>query len=1438
MTFNTILGRDASATFAGYLFQVNVTILRWLELAAADHLELEAGEDIDLVQGASAKGDTEKLRVMEQLKQKPSNITLRNPDCLEAIANYCCHREANPGASLHFRFLTTAAVTKERSPWTRQQPAIRVWEEIRQGQSLDVDRPATLTALRDFLKACSKPPELSDDTWAALDRVLAHPDVETLGTIVDTFEWATESGNHETVEQVIREELQARDPNHSEQHAKIHYRNLFSFVLKLLSRKGQKELSQDLLNREMAETSMMLSDHLAASTLRSWIGYVDAKLEDHESRIEELERRTASFKVTTFYVPQRGGGRGLLFDFDQTLRGRKRRLEELTAFANDRDARIAVLSGRGGVGKTKLLIDWAHELEGWRQLWVNPYGKWSPESAAEVPQQDTILIVDDAHQYSDLEQLIAYVANAPRGAQRKLLIATRPSGHSYVDEVLAREADESFVRRFKPLQQPGPNAILEIAEEVLGADYAQHAESLSRVSADTPLITVVGGRLIARRQIGPELLANDADFRNAVFAKFAADCEGDLPAGGGTRQELLQLVSAVQPVLEQDNHFADRAAAFLSVRPDHVWRGLDDLEQRGVLLRGKGGLRIAPDLFGDYLLESASITRYGVSTGFADAVFTSFGETHLSNLLKNFAELDWRITQRDPESRLLNQIWQSLYALFRGQNAIERERFLGAIAAIAVFQPKGAQQVAQIAMDEPVESVRLWSIRRLTQDDVLRHVSPLLGVTIFHQPTSRDAFERLWSLAQHSESDVHNPARHALEDAIAYRKYKNVEFNERILALVEAKSTESAAYRGEFTPLTLINQILEREVDDHGFRRNAFTFTALPVNYQVIAALRARALKTLCDTMHSSEPKIAVCAAKSLALVIAEFHPKMRSGPSEEEHAWQDKERLNVLACVEQRIEMGAMPLALVFKLRLLLARVARRANQSEQVKSKAAELLEKIPSPPFIEFLYVMCTNEYEDGPIDYASIAVPAWRQHMEDRAFEELNIMRPEVSAKIDEIDRLVRVAIDAGIEPESLQKVLTHLCRQEEFLIGFSDYLRKNPTALLASQANFALNAWRDVNPTKYFEYGVVFARSENLRLARAVAMSVSYGPPLQHPIPEDLALLAVLSQRPEGYVLGDVIVGLRRLMQNSRYGAAAAELYANLHIGRDKNLASHYCQTVGSHPIPQGLLNKSHAERILAKLIDVDQLERDDIGGMLARLCGIAPSALVRFFEQRIERRETLNTSGTDSDYEPIPSSFSWSSLGAAREASDYPEAVAAFVTLMRRYPDLDHRLAPIFWHMADLDTPTLSGLDMLLHSGNDADLRLLIYLLHEARKGLALSHSIFAMHILGVASELGEQARSSLRSVLMSNALRGPGMKFFAGPTPPPPDTSHISPAEMLCRQWAAGSLAHEFYAELARAQLPVLPQPVLGAQEMDDEVEEDDFAPFSEGRSKAENLE
>ena len=94
MSFVPIPGRDAYATFAGYLYQVNVTVLRWLNLAPHNTLELEAGEDIDMVRAESDGTQPDPERVMEQLKHVTGSLTLRSGDALESICNFCEHPEA------------------------------------------------------------------------------------------------------------------------------------------------------------------------------------------------------------------------------------------------------------------------------------------------------------------------------------------------------------------------------------------------------------------------------------------------------------------------------------------------------------------------------------------------------------------------------------------------------------------------------------------------------------------------------------------------------------------------------------------------------------------------------------------------------------------------------------------------------------------------------------------------------------------------------------------------------------------------------------------------------------------------------------------------------------------------------------------------------------------------------------------------------------------------------------------------------------------------------------------------------------------------------------------------------------------------------------------------------------------------------------------------
>ena len=47
--FTEIKNRDAWSTIRGFVYQVDNTILRWIDLQKNEILELEKGEDVDIV---------------------------------------------------------------------------------------------------------------------------------------------------------------------------------------------------------------------------------------------------------------------------------------------------------------------------------------------------------------------------------------------------------------------------------------------------------------------------------------------------------------------------------------------------------------------------------------------------------------------------------------------------------------------------------------------------------------------------------------------------------------------------------------------------------------------------------------------------------------------------------------------------------------------------------------------------------------------------------------------------------------------------------------------------------------------------------------------------------------------------------------------------------------------------------------------------------------------------------------------------------------------------------------------------------------------------------------------------------------------------------------------------------------------------------------------
>jgi hypothetical protein len=495
-------------------------------------------------------------------------------------------------------------------------------------------------------------------------------------------------------------------------------------------------------------------------------------------------------------------------------------------------------------------------------------------------------------------------------------------------------------------------------------------------------------------------------------------------------------------------------------------------------------------------------------------------------------------------------------------------------------------------------------------------------------------------------------------------------------------------------------------------------------------------------------------------------------------------------------------------------------------VRDAAALLDQKLPQPDGFDLFDLLCTREYEDNTeIDGFSLPSAARRAH-QSASITALRTSHSSTAAQVQYIEDLLHFAVDASIDPTSVDPVLSELCGDRAFLEALSEFARSNQQSLLASVAGVAIRHWRRIDPVQYSHYGRVFAASQSVRMAGSVASAVSYGPPLEEPIHGDLEILTVLAGRQEPYVLQPVFFGLPRLAKVTEFRAAAIALITGVTIGNHKFLAKEYCNIFGPYGISPSLLDPAGVEKMLANLVVVDELDRDAFGGFLANVCGIAPFAIVSFFETRIEHAQALNGRGEDTDYDAIPSSFSWSTLRSVRVHPEYEQTLRSLIALMKRYPGYEHELSPIFWHIATTDVTTFTVLDELLHTSDPDDALLLLKLLSEAPKELAIRHPAFAIHILEQCSSHNEQLEGFAMSRLTANCFSAggfqavqPGGTIYMGSGPSGEAKTSVT---SLLANLPPGSLAFKLYTEIANMSGPTFTAPVFPdlVEELEDSEE------------------
>lgn len=379
--FKTNRKNDAWGTIRGFVYQVDLTIHRWLELKENDVLELERGEDIDLV-----RPDFEEYkRLLEQIKVREQNLTLRSDSALTALANFHEHSTNNSEVHLKFRYVTNASIGKEKKLGVPADiPLIYAWIRIFKNELTGKELRSYLLSIRSLIGSYDDeiaPSTVNNKSWASFKSFVRNSSNKKLQEFIKNVEWATEQPKPTDLNEELKCKIIDKFKITEDRAASI-YQTLFYNVFSILTKPDIKRLtplrleeivdSSHLVNKEEVDKLFQQFDlyHLRIQQLE--MGQADAtrKLRtleeqiDQQSYVAEIgfdELREACNKVSKSNAAQ-------IVDNQNTI-PRPQFNSEIDHFLN-RSIRCLVITGISGAGKSIAIADKTNELieNGWTVL--------------------------------------------------------------------------------------------------------------------------------------------------------------------------------------------------------------------------------------------------------------------------------------------------------------------------------------------------------------------------------------------------------------------------------------------------------------------------------------------------------------------------------------------------------------------------------------------------------------------------------------------------------------------------------------------------------------------------------------------------------------------------------------------------------------------------------------------------------------------------------------------------------------------------------------------------------------------------------------------------------------------------------------------------------------------------------------------------------------
>lgn len=569
------------------------------------------------------------------------------------------------------------------------------------------------------------------------------------------------------------------------------------------------------------------------------------------------------------------------FNHRHGLEGRTDELATLQSFlASDKLA--CVVDGIGGSGKSKLLYELA--------IWCSQQGReqypemrffrvglpLTADAFRELPARNVCVVIDDAHRVQQLESLVEACRSYP--SVSKLLLTARPGAIGTADRAL-RSIPESRIERIALHPLEGRTDAMALAMKSLAPEVQEQAERLVAVADGNPLIITVGASLLSSSMVSADLLQQREEFIRAALGHLLDAMPATL-RGGIARDELLGVLSAIQPFAPSDPDLTKRVAVRLDVLPSSVTRAIDTLRQHGLLLERGNLARITPDVLGDHILYEQAVTSTKASTGFIDELVVEFGDTHMANILLNGAELDWRTEAADDSESVLGRVWLGITESLHELSHRGRQTLLRSLQRPAVFAPGRVFSVVEWCIEHdnaPEDDDPVTAALKIGQLHVRDTASELLGIIGRHPDFAEPCAIHLWNLTRNDNRNPNPRPEHPirlLRDLATYRTDNDLRTIEGVL-----RGIEQLVQRGEHTSSVhdiceIIGESLGREVEHRVSNARTLTLSARSLAMNAVRPQRDRALRLLQRIGEGHDLKAAAHAIHYLSVLLCVPHFK------------------------------------------------------------------------------------------------------------------------------------------------------------------------------------------------------------------------------------------------------------------------------------------------------------------------------------------------------------------------------------------------------------------------------------------------------------------------------------------------------------------------------------------------------------------------------------